>query len=116
MQNGVRHLFLLSEPTPSLSWFSITIFVKEPISNMKIIYDPKYNIAYLALKDKDTKDTVETICLSDEVNIDIASDGTLCGIELLNANKQLKSGKKSLSFVVSDTSSGKSIRVPLRAN
>ncbi len=82
---------------------------------MKITYDPKYNIAYLSLKNKKVKG-VETIRLSDEVNIDIAPNGMLYGIELLNANKQLKSGKKSLSFVVSDTSSGKSIRVPLRAN
>ena len=35
---------------------------------MKIIYDPKYNIAYIQLREK-IKD-VETLKISDEVNID----------------------------------------------
>ena len=54
---------------------------------MKITYDPKYNIAYVAFKDK--KGNVNTIKISEEVNIDISPDGTLYGIELLNANEQL---------------------------
>jgi uncharacterized protein YuzE len=33
---------------------------------------------------------VETIHVSDQVNIDLAPDGTLYGIELLNANEQLR--------------------------
>ena len=56
---------------------------------MKITYDSKYNIAYLSLKDKGEKN-VTTILLSDEVNVDIAPDGGIYGIELLNAKKQLK--------------------------
>lgn len=54
---------------------------------MKIKYDPRYNIAYLSFRDK--TDQVETIALSDEMNVDIAPDGTVYGIELLNANEQL---------------------------
>ncbi len=79
---------------------------------MKITYDPKYNIAYLSLRDKKEK-KLETISLSDEVNVDITSDGKLYGVELLNAKKQLKGNKKSFSLTVSDTSSGKSTRVPI---
>ena len=54
---------------------------------MKLTYDPRYNIAYLRLHAKTSK--VETIQVSDEVNIDLAPDGTVYGIELLNANVQL---------------------------
>jgi uncharacterized protein YuzE len=54
---------------------------------MKLSYDPRYNIAYLRLHAK-TAD-VETIHVSDEINVDLAPDGTVYGIELLNANVQL---------------------------
>ena len=54
---------------------------------MQIRYDPKYNIAYLSFREK--TEQVETIALSDEMNVDIAPDGTVYGIELLNANEQL---------------------------
>jgi len=54
---------------------------------MKLTYDPRYNVAYLRLHAK-TAD-VETIHVSDEINVDLAPDGTVYGIELLNANVQL---------------------------
>jgi uncharacterized protein YuzE len=56
---------------------------------MKFTYDPRYNIAYLRFLEK--SGDVETIKLSDEMIVDIASDGKVYGIELLNANEQLKS-------------------------
>ena len=55
---------------------------------MRLTYDPRYNIAYMRLHEKSGQ--VETIRLSDEVNVDIAPDGTVYGIELLNANEQLQ--------------------------
>ena len=55
---------------------------------MKLTYDPRYNIAYLRLHEKAGQ--VETIHVSDEVNLDIAPDGMVYGIELLNANEQLR--------------------------
>jgi uncharacterized protein YuzE len=78
---------------------------------MKVTYDPKYNIAYLALREKRAK--VKTISLSDEVNVDIAPDGTLYGIELLNAAKQLKTKAKGIGFTISNLATGKSVLVPL---
>lgn len=54
---------------------------------MKLSYDPKYNIAYIRFHEKVGQ--VTTIKISDEMNIDIATDGTVYGIELLNANEQL---------------------------
>jgi uncharacterized protein YuzE len=54
---------------------------------MKLTYDPQHNIAYIRLHEK--KEAVDTIRLSDEMNVDIAPDGTVYGIELLNANEQM---------------------------
>jgi uncharacterized protein YuzE len=80
---------------------------------MKITYDPRYNIAYIKLRDKVTRE-VDTIRLSDELNIDISSDGEVCGIELLNATKQLRIGKQS-AFTFEDAAAGKRIRLPIPA-
>ena len=56
---------------------------------MHLSYDPVRNIAYLRLREA-AGTQVETIRLSDEVNIDLAPDGSVHGIELLNANAQLR--------------------------
>jgi uncharacterized protein YuzE len=55
---------------------------------MKLTYDRDRNIAYLRLRPKGAQ--VETIRVSDELNVDIAPDGSIYGIELLNANEQLR--------------------------
>ena len=55
---------------------------------MKFTYDPRYNIGYIHFRDKG--DQVEAIKLSDELVVDMAPDGTVYGIELLNANDQLQ--------------------------
>jgi uncharacterized protein YuzE len=58
---------------------------------MKLTYNPALNIAYLQLRRKSGK--VRTVQVSDELNVDLAKDGTIYGIELLNANEQLAKGK-----------------------
>lgn len=55
---------------------------------MKLAYDARYNIAYLRLQEKTAE--VETIHVSDELNVDLTPDGKIFGIELLNANEQLR--------------------------
>ena len=55
---------------------------------MQLSYDPQRNIAYLRLR-VSAGELVKTIPVSDEVNVDIAPDGSVYGIELLNANAQL---------------------------
>ena len=55
---------------------------------MRLNYSPERNIAYIRLREDVPE--VETVRVSDEVNIDLAPDGTVCGIELLNANEQLR--------------------------
>jgi uncharacterized protein YuzE len=55
---------------------------------MKLTYDPRYNIAYIRFHEK--KAEVESLRISDELVVDMAPDGTVYGIELLNANEQLQ--------------------------
>jgi uncharacterized protein YuzE len=55
---------------------------------VKLTYDPEHNIAYFRLHEK--KGRVDTVRVSDELNVDIAPDGTVYGIEQLNANAQLE--------------------------
>lgn len=76
---------------------------------MKITYDPKYNISYI--KFRDSTDEVETIKISDEVNIDISPDGKIYGIELLNANEQIKLLDGQLTIV--NENSGKETSIAI---
>jgi uncharacterized protein YuzE len=50
---------------------------------MRLSYDPAHNIAYLRFHEK--TGPVTTLRLTDDVNVDIAPNGTVYGIELLNA-------------------------------
>jgi uncharacterized protein YuzE len=77
---------------------------------MKLSYDPRYNVAYLRLREKTMN--VETIRVSDELNVDIAPDGTVYGIELLNANAQMRATDGG-RLVVVDEAAGREIDVPL---
>lgn len=77
---------------------------------MKLTYDPRYNIAYIRLHEK--KVEVETIRVSDELNVDIAPDGTVYGIELLNANEQLRSEDQG-NFVVINEAVGERQEISL---
>ena len=70
---------------------------------MKLTYDPRYNIAYIQLREKD--ETVNSIKISEEMVIDISSDGTVYGIELLNAKEQLQD-KKSLHLLFINEATG----------
>jgi len=76
---------------------------------VKLTYDPQHNIAYIRLREK--TGSVETIRLSDELNIDLAPDGTVYGLELLNANEQLRGEEGALT--VTDEAAGKSTRIEL---
>jgi uncharacterized protein YuzE len=67
---------------------------------MKLTYDPRYNIAYLRLHEKTAQ--VETIRISDELNVDIAPDGTVYGIELLNANEQLRAADNGTLVIINE--------------
>lgn len=77
---------------------------------MKLTYDPNYNVAYILLQEKTGQ--VETIRLSDEMNVDIAPDGIVYGIELLNANRQLSADQLGTLLVINEAS-GESTEVKL---
>ncbi len=79
---------------------------------MRLSYDPKRNIAYIRLRA--SSPGVDTIRLGDEVAIDIGADGAVAGIELLNANEQLRATDGD-SFVLEDESIGRLSRLPLPA-
>jgi uncharacterized protein YuzE len=67
---------------------------------MELTYDPRYNIAYLRLHEKTAE--VETIRVSDELNVDLAPDLTVYGIELLNANVQFQAEGDGALVVVNE--------------
>jgi len=78
---------------------------------MKLTYDPKYNVAYIRLQTRKNI-RVQTLRLSDSLNVDIAPDGTVCGIELLNANKQLR-GREKGKLIIENLLTGKSASLDL---
>jgi uncharacterized protein YuzE len=77
---------------------------------MRFTYDPKYNIAYLRFQEKPAE--VQTLKISDELNIDLTSDGTIYGIELLNANEQI-SRQDEGKFLMINEVTGEKAELPL---
>jgi uncharacterized protein YuzE len=78
---------------------------------MKLTFDPRRNVAYLRLQEKSLE--VETIRISEELNVDLAPDGTVYGVELLNANEQLQAGDEGTLVVVNEAL-GQRHEIPLR--
>jgi uncharacterized protein YuzE len=67
---------------------------------MRLTWDPRHNIAYLSFRSKNEQ--VETVQVSEDVNVDIAPDGGVFGIELLNANEQLRGGDGGAFIIIND--------------
>jgi len=79
---------------------------------MQLSYDPRYNIAYLKFQEKTTQ--VESLRLSDSLVVDVAPNGTLYGLELLNATDQLRLGGASPGrLIVLNESTGQTVEVGL---
>lgn len=68
---------------------------------MKLTIDPKHNIAYLRFHEKTAQ--VQTLHISDELNVDLSPDGTIYGIELLNANEQMLSEDQGKLVVINES-------------
>jgi len=77
---------------------------------MKLTYDPRYNVAYIRFHEK--KAEVESLRISDELVVDITPDGTVYGIELLNANEQLQREDMG-ELVVVNEATGEHTNLPL---
>lgn len=77
---------------------------------MRFTYDPRYNIAYIRFREKQTE--LDSIKISDEMVIDIAPDGSVYGIELLNANEQLQLDSAGKLLMINETT-GEKAELPL---
>ena len=77
---------------------------------MRLTYDPRRNVAYIRFRA--VADEVDTVRVSDDINIDFGPDGTVTGIELLNANEQLRAGDGG-DLVVTDEAQGRETKVAL---
>ena len=77
---------------------------------MRFTYDPRYNIAYIRFQEKGSD--VEAIRISDELVVDVAPDGTIYGIELLNANEQMQQ-EDAGELVVINEATGQRSELPL---
>jgi uncharacterized protein YuzE len=77
---------------------------------MELTYDREHNIAYIRFRTK--TEQVRTVQVGDELNIDLAPDGTVYGIELLNANQQLVEGPEG-RLQVRNLTTGQSVELPL---
>lgn len=71
---------------------------------MKLTYDPRHNVAYIRFQEKGAQ--VETLQVSEELNVDLSPDGRVYGIELLNANQQLRA-QDGGKFVVCNEADGR---------
>ena len=79
---------------------------------MRLSYDPRRNVAYIRFRPEPAE--LETVRISDEIDVDQAPDGTVDGIELLNANEQLRSSDGG-QLVVADEALGSEVIVALPA-
>lgn len=80
---------------------------------MRFTYDPRYNVGYIRFREKQVQ--VESIRLSDELVVDMAPDGTVYGIELLNANEQLQREDMGELIVINEAT-GEHTELPLMKN
>jgi uncharacterized protein YuzE len=77
---------------------------------MKLTFDRAHNIAYLRLRPRGAQ--VQTVRVSDELNVDLAPDGSVYGIELLNANEQLRAADDGKLILV-DEADGREVELSL---
>ena len=78
---------------------------------MKFTYDPRFNVGYIRFKNK--KPGAESIKLSEELVVDLAPDGTVYGIELLNANDQMQRDDSG-QFAVINEETGEETKFALK--
>ena len=77
---------------------------------MRISIDAKHNVAYIHLQDR--PETVDTVVLSEDLLLDMGPDGTVYGLELLNANEQLRTAGLA-QLEIENLESGETTRVKL---
>jgi uncharacterized protein YuzE len=78
---------------------------------MNLTYDPRYNIAYISFRNK-AESEVQSLKISEELILDIAANGEIYGIELLNANEQLKT-QSGLTLTYNNEATGETSELKL---
>ncbi|HMB89533.1 MAG TPA: DUF2283 domain-containing protein [Rhodothermales bacterium] len=77
---------------------------------MRISIDAQHNVAYIHLQDRPA--TVDTVELSEDLFLDVGPDGTIYGLELLNANEQLRTADLA-ELEIENAESGETTRIKL---
>ncbi len=78
---------------------------------MQVEYDIKYNIGYIRFKEK--PETVTSLKISEDLVVDMADDGTIYGIELLNLKDQLFANRvNELILLNENTGNKKEVELP----
>ncbi|MBK7126668.1 MAG: DUF2283 domain-containing protein [Dehalococcoidia bacterium] len=77
---------------------------------MKLSYDPRYNVAYISLREGAAQ--VESVTVGEDLAIDVDAEGRVVGIEFLNANVQLK-GEGTGQLLVVNEADGQTTALPL---
>ena len=77
---------------------------------MRISIDIKHNMAYIHLQDRPA--TVDTVKLSEDLLLDRGPDGTIYGLELLNAKEQLRTAGLT-QLEIENAESGETTHVKL---
>ena len=77
---------------------------------MRISIDAQHNVAYIHLQDRPA--TVDTVELSEDLFLDVGSDGTIYGLELLNAKEQLRTANLA-ELEIENAESGETTRIKL---
>ena len=79
---------------------------------MQVEYDIKYNIGYIKFKEKPEK--VTSLKISEDLIVDMAADGSIYGIELLNLKDQLFADQTTeLILFNENTGNKKEIELPV---
>jgi uncharacterized protein YuzE len=79
---------------------------------MQVEYDIKYNIGYIKFKEK--PENVTSLKISEDLVVDMASDGSIYGIELLNLKDQLFADKATEMILYNEnTGSKKEVALPI---
>ena len=76
---------------------------------MTFTSDPRYNIAYMRLREK--QGDIDGVRISDELVVDMAPDGMLYGSELLNPNDQLRRDETKKLLIINEAT-GEHVEFP----
>jgi uncharacterized protein YuzE len=79
---------------------------------MELDYDIQYNIGYIRFKEK--PEHVTSLKISEDMIVDMAADGSIYGIELLNLKEQLFANK-STGLLLHNENTGNKRQVELPA-